>query len=73
MSQHHVSTFGNQLVAVLVATSGLQTSSSHQQFNLFTEYTTLGVDIFYDQLSGLDGRNTIRGKVSTVRPGKRPF
>jgi len=56
-------------VAVLVATSGLHTSSYHQQHHLFAENAALGVDRFHHQLGGFDRRDAIGGKVATVRSG----
>jgi hypothetical protein len=47
------STFGNQFGGRVGGHFRFADVVFHQQFNLFTEYTTLGVDIFYHQLAAL--------------------
>jgi hypothetical protein len=72
VAQHHMDAFGNQLGGRVGGHFRFAHIVFHQQFHLFAQNAALGVDIFDHQFGSLDGRDTIGGKVSTVRSRQHP-
>jgi len=68
MSQDNVNAFAYQLGGGIGGNFRFTDVIFDNQFHLFAQNTTFGIDIFYDQFGRFNGRNSVRCQVPAVRP-----